>query len=117
MADVLVQPGKSNKFNDYRFPSKLPEFLSASRPVILPNANLARYMTHGLHGFILVDCNAVAIADSIREIMSNPELYNRLAAGALDFFRARLSWAESAKKLNEFYSSATPRLMAAHCAA
>jgi glycosyltransferase involved in cell wall biosynthesis len=27
IADALVQPGSANRFNDYRFPSKLPEFL------------------------------------------------------------------------------------------
>jgi len=117
MADVLVQPGKSDTFNDYRFPSKLPEFFSAGRPVILPNTNVAVYMTAGRHGFILPESNAVAIADAIREIMSDPELYQRLAAGALEFFRERFNWADSARKLNEFYASAEPSLKAAHCAA
>jgi glycosyltransferase involved in cell wall biosynthesis len=36
LADVLVQPGRPGPFNDYRLPSKLPEFLSSGRPVILP---------------------------------------------------------------------------------
>lgn len=105
LADVLVQPGKSDTFNDYRFPSKLPEFLSAGRPVILPNANIARHMKHGRHGFILSDSNAIAIANAIREITSNPALSERLSAGALEFFKERLSWSVSAKKLLEFYKN------------
>jgi len=117
MADVLVQPGRSDNFNDFRFPSKLPEFLSVGRPVILPYANVARYMTHGRHGFILQESNAVAIADAIREVTSDRQLYQTLSEGALEFFRTHLSWSNSAKKLNEFYSVAEPRPRAAGCAA
>ncbi len=117
LADVLVQPGRSDNFNDFRFPSKLPEFLSAGRPVILPDANIARYMIHRQHGFILKNSNAVAIADAVREVMSNRELYRQLSDGALEFFRTRLSWSSSARKLNEFYLSAEPLLSIAHCAA
>ena len=40
LADVLVQPGESNRFNTHRLPSKLPEFLASGRPVIMPRANL-----------------------------------------------------------------------------
>ena len=32
LADVLVQPGRPDAFNDYRFPSKLPEFFACGRP-------------------------------------------------------------------------------------
>lgn len=103
LADVLVQPGRADKFNDYRFPSKLPEFLSAGRPVILPATNIARHMQHRKHGFILYNSGAIAIADAIKEIMSDGELYERLSTGALEFFKERLSWSISAKKLNEFY--------------
>lgn len=36
LADVLIQPGRVDKFNNYRFPSKLPEFFAMGKPVILP---------------------------------------------------------------------------------
>jgi glycosyltransferase involved in cell wall biosynthesis len=122
LADVLVQPGRPGEFNDYRFPSKLPEFLSIGRPVVLPQSNIARYMRHGEDGFIVADLNAVAIADAVRTIMGNRHLYNRLAAGAIRFFNSHLQWAASAQKLSDFYQSAsagTPalgRLNAGHAA-
>jgi glycosyltransferase involved in cell wall biosynthesis len=106
LADILVQPGKPGEFNDYRFPSKLPEFFSVGRPVVLPRSNIARYMTHGEHGYIVSDLNAVAIADAVRTIMEDRDLYNRLAAGAVSFFNSHLDWAISAKKLSDFYQSA-----------
>jgi glycosyltransferase involved in cell wall biosynthesis len=117
LADVLVQPGNSDAFNDYRFPSKLPEFLSVGRPVILPNANIGRYMTPGVHGYILEKSNAVVIADAVREIVSDRELYRRLSEGALEFFRTQLSWSNSATKLNEFYLSSEQLICATNCAA
>jgi len=106
LADVLVQPGKPGEFNDYRFPSKLPEFLSVGRPVVLPHSNIARYMTHGEHGYIVSNLNAVAIADAVRTIMEDRDLYNRLAAGSIRFFESHLNWAVSARKLSDFYQSA-----------
>jgi len=106
LADILVQPGKADAFNDYRFPSKLPEFLSIGRPVILPNSNIGRHMVHRKHAYLLDDPNAVVIASAIREISSDPELYATLSAGSVEFFQERLSWSQSALRMNDFYASA-----------
>lgn len=102
-ADLFVQPGRPDVFNDYRFPSKLPEFLSIGRPVILPASNVALAMEHGRHGWILQEANAVEIAGAVRKIMGDGELYRKLAAGALEFFHRRLNWTKTAKQLVEFY--------------
>src|SRR5207302_264676 len=40
LADVFIQPGAADEFNDYRLPSKLPDFLALGRPLILPATNL-----------------------------------------------------------------------------
>ncbi len=45
VADILVQPGQRNSFNQLRFPSKLPMFLASGRPVIFPKVNFAKYLT------------------------------------------------------------------------
>jgi glycosyltransferase involved in cell wall biosynthesis len=44
IADALVQPGKPDQFNNYRFPSKLPEYLASGKPVILPKTNIGLYL-------------------------------------------------------------------------
>jgi glycosyltransferase involved in cell wall biosynthesis len=41
LADVFVQPGKIDPFEDLRLPGKLPELLAMGRPVIMPNVNIA----------------------------------------------------------------------------
>ena len=104
-ADILVQPGVASRFNDFRFPSKLPEFLSAGKPVIVPAANIAAYMEHKRHAYILPEANAVEIASAIREISGDPVLKARLSMGALEFFREHLSWTRSVEKLSAFYES------------
>lgn len=109
LADILIQPGEGDSFNEYRFPSKLPEFLSVGRPVVIPKTNIARHMSHGKHAYILQTANAVSIADAVKEILSDPDLRDRLARGALEFSVKYLSWATSAAKLQEFYESSRLR--------
>jgi glycosyltransferase involved in cell wall biosynthesis len=62
-------------------------------------------MTHRKHGFIVPDLHAVAIADAVREIMSDQTLYRTLSSGAVEFFKRRLSWAKSGRLLLDFYLS------------
>jgi glycosyltransferase involved in cell wall biosynthesis len=106
LADVFVQPGRAGPFNDYRFPSKLPEFLSIGRPVILPEANIARGMTHGEHAWVLANADAVNICEAVRIVMGDADLYRRLAAGAVAFFEEHLDWTRGARSLSAFYSEA-----------
>ena len=49
-ADALVQPGGPDAFNDYRFPSKLPDFLASGKPVVLPATNIGRYLRRRRRG-------------------------------------------------------------------
>jgi glycosyltransferase involved in cell wall biosynthesis len=103
LADMFVQPGQADVFNEYRFPSKLPEFMAMGKPVILPKSNIGRSMTHGRDAWVVENADGVQIAEAVRHICGNPELYARLAAGALEFARTRLSWPEQAAKLRAFY--------------
>src|SRR5205823_4875162 len=43
LADFLIQPGTADQFNEYRLPSKLPEFFAMGRPVVLPRTNVGRF--------------------------------------------------------------------------
>ena len=49
LADVLVQPGRADDFNEYRFPSKLTEFLATGRPGH-PPAHEPRPVARGRRG-------------------------------------------------------------------
>ena len=103
LADVLVQPGAADAFNDYRLPSKIPEFLCVGRPVILPRANLGREMEDGRHALLLETDAPAEIAEKCLRVFADPALAQRLAAGALEFARAHFDLATNTAALLAFY--------------
>lgn len=107
LADIFVQPGGSDAFNDYRFPSKLPEFFSIGRPVVLPRTNLGALVRHGIDAYVLDRADAAGIAEAVTELRRDRELYTRLSQGALAFAQEHFSWRRSAEALAKFYASLT----------
>lgn len=105
LADFFVQPGLPDAFNDYRFPSKLPEFFALGRPVILPRTNLGNIVRHGVDAFVLERADAAGIAGAVRELRADPALAARLADGAVRFAQEHFSWRRSAEALAKFYAS------------
>jgi glycosyltransferase involved in cell wall biosynthesis len=103
LADVLVQPGRSDAFNDYRFPSKLPEFLAMGRPVILPRTNIGRFLRDGEECLLLEEGHAREIARKIELLLRDPALRERLGLGGRRFAERNLSWRRSAEKLLALY--------------
>ena len=78
LADALVQPGGPNAFNDYRFPSKLPDYLVSGKPVVLPNTNIGRYLRDGVDALLLQRESAADIAAAVRRLLGDDELCRRL---------------------------------------
>ena len=107
LADIFVQPGASDPFNDYRFPSKLPEFFSIGRPVVLPRTNLGAQVRNGIDAYVLERADAAGIAGAIVELRSDRALYNRLSQGAVAYAETHFSWRRSAETLATFYSTLT----------
>ena len=63
LADVLVQPGRLDDFNGYRFPSKLPEFFAMGRPVILPATNIGLRIEDGKDALLAYRGDAIELAE------------------------------------------------------
>ena len=108
LADYFVQPGLPGAFNNFRFPSKLPEFFAIGRPVILPHTNLGNLVRDGEHALVLDRADGPAIAAAITRLHRDPALAARLSQGALAFAAEHFSWPRSAQKLTAFYRSLTP---------
>jgi hypothetical protein len=104
LADAFVQPGAPGRFNDFRFPSKLPEFFSIGRPVILPRANLGLKVEHLRDAYVLDRADGESIARALVHLRGDPALATRLGEGALAFARRHFNWAESAARLEAFYA-------------
>ncbi|MBS0663745.1 MAG: glycosyltransferase [Verrucomicrobia bacterium] len=105
LADVLVQPGAADAFNDFRLPSKVPEFLCVGRPVVLPRANLAREMEDGRHALLLETGAAEEIADRCLQIFGDEALAQRLGEGALEFARRHFDLQANTAGLLDFYAA------------
>jgi glycosyltransferase involved in cell wall biosynthesis len=103
LADIFVQPGTADAFNDHRFPSKLPEFFALGRPVILPRTNLGHVVGHGTDAYVLDRADATGIAAAVTELRHNPARCERLAQGARTFAAQHFSWRRSAAAVAEFY--------------
>ena len=106
LADVLVQPGRADDFNEYRFPSKLTEYLASGRPVVLPAANIGRFLRDGEECILLRRGDALEIAEVVERLLSDDELRSRLGRGARAFAERNFSWEASAEKLHRFYERA-----------
>ncbi len=87
IADALVQPGRPGAFNDYRLPSKLPEFLASGRPVVLPATNVALEMTDGVEALFLTSGTPDDIAACCERIFQDPALGARLGDRGAAFAR------------------------------
>ena len=103
LADFLVQPGTADEFNEYRLPSKVPEFFAMGRPVVVPQTNVGRFVQHGVHAWVLPKVDALGIVQTIIHFRKDPALVQRLSEGALNFYAQNFDWEKSARTLEGFY--------------
>ncbi len=73
LADVFVQPGKIDSFEDLRLPGKVPEFLAMARPVVMPDAGIAHLFTDGIDVAFLRTGSAEEIADKCIALFLDPQ--------------------------------------------
>ena len=102
-ADLLVQPGQANVFNDYRFPSKLPEFLASGRPVILPRSNVGLLLKDGEEALVLERGDSTDIANALQRLAADPELRTRIGRCGREFALRNLDWTKNVAVIPSFY--------------
>jgi glycosyltransferase involved in cell wall biosynthesis len=106
LADLYVQPGRINPFEDLRLPSKVPEFLAMGRPVILPNVNIANLFDHGKNAILLSTGEPKEIANACLAILGDEELFTLLSKGAREFAQNNFEITAQTKKLEIAYQEA-----------
>ena len=102
-ADVLVQPGHAGDFNDYRFPSKLPEFLASGKPVVLPRTNIGRFLQDDVDCVLLEEGDALEIAAKLDPLLDDPARRRRIGAAGRAFALRELTWPKGAARLKKLY--------------
>ncbi|MDQ8185922.1 glycosyltransferase [Pelagicoccus sp. SDUM812002] len=103
MADILVQPGKRNAFNEDRFPCKIPEFLASGTPCIIPSM----YAPSGYSGptfcSYLEESSPSEIAERAMELFSDHKARESLSAAASHYAEETFSPSPNVRNLIEFY--------------
>jgi glycosyltransferase involved in cell wall biosynthesis len=102
-ADVLVQPGRPGPYNDYRLPSKLPEFLASGRPVVLPRANVGLELENGREALVLERGDAEEIAAAVARLADDRELSARIGEEGRAFALRELRWSRVVDKVQALY--------------
>lgn len=103
LADVLVQPGAPDVFNQRRLPSKLPEFLATGLPVVLPRANLGLELADGVEAVVLDRGDGLEIAAAVDALLRDPARAAALGAAGREFARRRLDWDVATAGLEAFH--------------
>jgi glycosyltransferase involved in cell wall biosynthesis len=109
LADVLVQPGRAGAFNDYRLPSKLPEYLASGKPVALPPTNIARLLQDGREAVFLPTGSPTEIAETCLRLFADPALGAALGEHAVAFAKAHFDLTANARGLLAFYDATLSR--------
>jgi glycosyltransferase involved in cell wall biosynthesis len=91
-ADVLVQPGRPGPYNDYRLPSKLPDFLASGKPVVLPRANIGLELEDGRNALVLERGGPDEIAAAVARLASDSKLREAIGERGRDFALRELRW-------------------------
>lgn len=102
-ADLLVQPGRDDRFNKYRLPSKIPEFLAVGKPVAVPRANIGLILQDGEDSLIMKKGDAGSIVEAISKIYYDNKLGKRIADRGRTFAEKNFSQEEILDQLIAFY--------------
>jgi glycosyltransferase involved in cell wall biosynthesis len=109
LADFFVQPGGPDAFNNYRLPSKIPEYLATGRPVVLPRANVGLRMQDGVNALLMQRGDAEEITQCVERLLTDPALADRLGREGRRFAIEHFDWQRSTKGLEGFYRDVLAR--------
>ena len=106
VADLYVQPGRINPFEDLRLPSKVPEFLAMGKPVILPDVNIANLFRDGVDAVLLKDGSPSEIAQRCIELFLSKSRMKELGLHARKFAELHFDIKKQTRELENAYKKA-----------
>lgn len=104
-ADVLVQPGVPGPFNDYRFPSKLSDYLASGVPTVLPRTNVGHLLNHRQQALLLVRGDAHEIAEQVEWTLQDAEQARDVGCAGGSFARRELRWSRAGAAVSGLYDA------------
>lgn len=106
LADLYVQPGRIDPFEELRLPSKLLEFFSMGKPVIMPNVGIANILEDQVHAVLLKHGDPFEIAEACLSVFKNEAYSRALGANARIFAQKYFNLAAQTIKLEGAYKDA-----------
>jgi glycosyltransferase involved in cell wall biosynthesis len=103
LGDVLVQSGAPGDFNEYRLPSKLPEYFAMGRAVVTFAAGIGREFTDGVDVLKTHTGDPAELAERVETVLADADLRARLGQGARRRAEELFSWPRNAAGLSDFY--------------
>ena len=99
-ADILVLPQVDNTFAQMAMPTKLAEYSAMARPIVATRVgDVPLYFTHEKDALLVESCNVEQLAQSIRSLASDPQLRERLGAGAKSVAREHFDPVAAGKRI------------------
>ncbi|MBH54591.1 MAG: hypothetical protein CMI18_09630 [Opitutaceae bacterium] len=105
LADVVVQPGRINEYNQHRLPSKLPDYLCMGKPLVTTSANLGNYLEDGENALLLKTSTPEEIAARCQELFSNKDLAKHISELGMEFGEKWFNITQNTLELESFYES------------
>jgi glycosyltransferase involved in cell wall biosynthesis len=102
-ADILFQLSLGEEIDEYRFPTKIPEYFAMGKPVITFAHGAGRIFEDGVH-VLKHDGTPGEIARQIAILLTNPELRQRLGANARRKAEELFDWKKNVQHLSNVYA-------------
>lgn len=112
LADVLVQPGKIDAFEDLRLPGKLPEFFAMGRPVVTPDVNIGHLLRDGVDAVLTHSGTAEEIAEKCMALFADPQQAEKIGRAGRKFAEKHFDVKLQSLRLEAAYATACARFNA-----
>jgi len=106
IADIFIQPGRINPFEDLRLPSKLLEFLAMGKPTLMPNVNIASTIRDGYEAILLQVGTPEEISASCLKLFSDPELMKNIGIQGRAYAKRNFDLTQQSLRLLNAYEQA-----------
>jgi glycosyltransferase involved in cell wall biosynthesis len=108
-ADVLVVPRSPGSAANYNYPSKLSEYLSLGKPVVVHGVGeVLRVIEQGQNGLVVPPEQPEKLAEALLSL-KDAGLRERLGRNGRSFAESHLAWPVIGWKLHDFFEGCLPR--------
>ena len=104
-ADFFIQSGATGAYNDYRLPSKLPEYFATGRPVVMPRANIGQMVDDGREALLHSSGSVDEIISKCLYLLNNSQHADQIGQSGRFFAEKHFDIKNNIKNLEAIYKS------------